>query len=206
MMLKYWSIYCTDIFHTSQLSISWKLCGDICFKSIFLKPTVYVVRGRWWQCRERSQLQANDLFPWVTGPSLTSKCRGRRVGSCLSRWTLVKDAAMQTLQEKLPQPAISHRSLLVCDQLPSTPFLSFSLWRDETSSILKGKQLLSNPITALILWSSSFEPLPKKCMLHSCFTNDFPDVLWSYIHKNIKWVALLSYFPKGKIQYSHFNT
>ena len=29
--------------------------------------------------------------------------------------------------EKLPQPTISHRSLLVCDQLPSTPFLSLSL-------------------------------------------------------------------------------
>lgn len=107
---------------------------------------------------------------------------------------------------KAAQPAVSHRSPLVYDQLPSTPFLSFSLWRDENSSILKGKQLLSNPVTALILWSSTFQPLSEKYMLHSCFTNDILDVLWSYIHKNIKWVTLLSYFPKGKVQYSHFNT
>lgn len=50
MVLKNWSIYCTDIFGTFHLSINWKRYHNIFLKAnwFWLTPIVFTVEGRSW--------------------------------------------------------------------------------------------------------------------------------------------------------------
>lgn len=172
--LKKWSVYCTDSFHMSQLSMSWKLLWWYLLQiNYFLNQLCMSWEEDDGSGENGAKHRAKDLLPLNKEVRLWLKCRGWRARSCLSRWNWWKTQKCRQSRKSCPG-WLSPSSPLVHNQLPSAPFLSFSLWRDGNSSIFKAKAIaFKSHVTALILWSPTFQPLSKKTHVTFVFYKRF---------------------------------